>query len=148
MNSHLPERFTALGHARRPQGHYPDPDHVPLAASSRTNNDILQYIHDAKKPVGSAGPWIDQPEIPTSAEIMSFPTGFTQDPSALDSKVRPNKVEGAYDTNEEYLGTQYELLREDALRPLRRAVEAVWKSPELDEFEYPPERGVGIYEPV
>jgi helicase required for RNAi-mediated heterochromatin assembly 1 len=56
-------------------------------------------------------------------------------------------VEGAYENTEEYLGTTYELLREDSIRPLREAVVEVRKEPFKDEAEYG-NNSLGIYEPV
>jgi helicase required for RNAi-mediated heterochromatin assembly 1 len=63
-------------------------------------------------------------------------------------ELRPNKVQGAYENNEEYLGTQYDLLREDSIRPLREAVAHVRASPWLDEAEYQNSANIGIYDPV
>lgn len=59
---------------------------------------------------------------------------------------RPKKIEGPYDNKEDYLRTEYELLREDALRPLSEAVAEVRKDPWKEEAKY--EKNVGIYEPV
>ncbi|KAJ4290505.1 hypothetical protein N0V90_010722 [Kalmusia sp. IMI 367209] len=147
MNSHLTERFGAL---RSLDDRYPDPELVPLSSRSRTNNDISKYFQDASKPVVKAGAWIDKSEVPTSSEIITGSSGFTIGEQIIDfdEELRPNKVKGAYENNEEYLGTQYELLREDAIRPLRQAVEDVRKDPWKDETEYPPSSGIGIYEPV
>lgn len=55
-------------------------------------------------------------------------------------------INGAYDSIEDYLSTEYELLREDALRPLREAVAEVRKDPWRDEAQY--EKSVAICEPV
>lgn len=59
---------------------------------------------------------------------------------------RPKKIHGPYENIEDYLRTEFDLLREDALRPLRDAVAEVRKGPWKDEAQY--ENGVGIYEPV
>lgn len=63
-----------------------------------------------------------------------------------DKDPRPKKIEGPYDNTEDYLRTEYELLREDALRPLREVVAEVRKDPYKEEARY--EKNVGIYEPV
>ncbi|KAL1606332.1 hypothetical protein SLS60_003734 [Paraconiothyrium brasiliense] len=75
-----------------------------------------------------------------------FPEG--EQMISFSEELRPNKVEGDYESNEEYLGTQYDLMREDAIRPLREAVQEVRKDPWRDESDYPSSSGIGIYEPV
>ncbi|KAF1970981.1 P-loop containing nucleoside triphosphate hydrolase protein [Bimuria novae-zelandiae CBS 107.79] len=147
MNPHLTERFGAA----RLDDRYPDPEVAPLARPSRTNNDIWKYGEDAKKPVVNAGSWISKPEVPTASELLAnYQSGFAVGEQIidLDQELRPNKVVGAYESNEEYLGTQYDLLREDALRPLRQAIEEVRRNPYLDEASYSSSSGIGIYEPV
>jgi helicase required for RNAi-mediated heterochromatin assembly 1 len=150
MNPHLTERFRTV---RLHEDDYPDPDVAPLARPSRINGDVWKYCQDASKPVVNAGSWIDKPEIPTSFELFpNIPTGFTEGEQIIDFEedveLRPNKVEGEYKSNEEYLGTQYDLVREDAIRPLRQAVEQVRKDPWREESDYPSSSGIGIYEPV
>ncbi|KAL5406333.1 hypothetical protein PMIN03_007833 [Paraphaeosphaeria minitans] len=147
MNPHISERLRASH-----QDDYPDPNVAPLARPSRINGDIWKYCQDTTKLVVNTGSWINKSEIPTSSEL--FPGGnsasFTVGEQIinLDEELRPNKVEGSYKSKEEYLGTQYNLLREDAIRPLRQAVEEVRKNPWRDESDYPPSSGIGIYEPV
>lgn len=148
MNAHPTERS---GASSRDEHRYPDPEITPPAKPSRINGDIAAYYEDAKKPVASAGNWVNKPEMPTPAELLAnCQIGFEIGEKMIDltEELRPNKTEGAYENNEEYLGTQYELLREDALRPLRRAVEEVRKDPWRNESDYPPSSGIGIYEPV
>ncbi|PSN72156.1 P-loop containing nucleoside triphosphate hydrolase protein [Corynespora cassiicola Philippines] len=152
MNSHLFERLGQRCDS------YPDPDVVPTAAPPRANNDIRNYFHDSKKPT-NAGAWASKPEIPLSTEVLparepGFQIGETiidfsdgnndSDPDTLE----PNKSEGAFNSKEEYLRTHYNFLREDAVRPLREAVDQVRMDPLLDEGEYGQKYGIGIYEPV
>lgn len=149
MNAHLTERFRNV--RVNDDDRYPDSDTSPLARPNRTNGDIWEYFQDAQKPVTNAGSWIHKPEVPTSAEILpNCQVGFVTGEQMIDfeEELRPNRVEGAYESNEEYLSTQYELLREDAIRPLRQAVEEVRKDPWRDECDYPQSSGIGIYEPV
>jgi helicase required for RNAi-mediated heterochromatin assembly 1 len=149
VNAHLTERFSRA--SVRDTSGVPN-DNIPTSGPSRVNNDIREYVQLAKKPV-AAGPWIDQPEIPSPSEILppheKSDFVFSEPPSlmATSDHLRPHKSEGAYDSNEEYLGTKYELLREDAIRPLREAVDAVRQSPYKDEAEYE-NNSIGIYEPV
>ncbi|KAF2677402.1 P-loop containing nucleoside triphosphate hydrolase protein, partial [Lentithecium fluviatile CBS 122367] len=143
MNSHIAERFS---HDR-----YPDPERVPLSAPLRTNNDIIEYFDNAKKTITRAGTWHSKSEIPLPSEILT-PSApgfdFVEKIIDLDDELRPNKVEGAYEDKEDYLRTHYELLREDAVRPLREAVAEVRKDPWRDELDYPPNANIGIYEPT
>jgi helicase required for RNAi-mediated heterochromatin assembly 1 len=112
------------------------------------NDDIIQYFQDGKKAIADGGEWLSKPEIPPPSEILD-PSGFdTEQIVDLKDELRPNKLEGAYADNQEYLSTQYDLLREDAIRPLREAVAEVRKDPWRDELEYPQSSGIGIYEPT
>jgi helicase required for RNAi-mediated heterochromatin assembly 1 len=110
------------------------------------NNDLQEYFQE--KPV-SGGSWLRKPEIPVASEIMGDEDATRGSGSIIDvsEELRPNKVEGPYDSNDEYLGTQYELLREDSIRPLREAVSKVRASPYLNESEYTG-ASIGLYEPV
>lgn len=146
-NAHLTERFgnTAPFSHRNPQVPHDD---IPESVPARSNDDIRKYFEAANKPVAGAGAWLDMPEIPHSTEILREEPAFTADEPLIttDEGPRPKKVEGPYDDVEDYLRTEYELLREDALRPLREAVAEVRKDPWKDEAQY--NKGVGIYEPV
>ncbi|KAL5117011.1 hypothetical protein ACEQ8H_005097 [Pleosporales sp. CAS-2024a] len=127
-------------------------DSIPSSAPSRINNDIREYVQLAQKHV-TAGAWIHQPEIPRSSEILPprAKSDFLCDaPHRLidvHPSPRPHKAEGAYASIEEYLGTKYELLSEDANRPLREAVAEVRQSPYKDEAEYE-SNSIGVYDPV
>ncbi|KAF2791763.1 hypothetical protein K505DRAFT_376542 [Melanomma pulvis-pyrius CBS 109.77] len=147
MNSHLMERFNGP-HASDDAFESPDPDRLTTSAPNQVH-DIQQYFADAKKPV-TGGPWIEKPELPTPSEILPASDFhfISEKIIDVDEELRPNKTEGAYESTEEYLGTQYDLLREDSLRPLREAVGHVRDSPWLDEAEYPHGSSIGIYEPV
>ena len=123
-------------------------DNIPKSVPSRVNDDIRKYYEVAHKRVANASSWIDKPEIPHPSEILREEPTFTTGAPLIkiEEGPRPKKVEGPYDNVEEYLRTEYDLLRDDALRPLREAVAEVRKSPWKDEAQY--EKGVGIYEPV
>lgn len=112
------------------------------------NDDIRKYYEAAHKPVANAASWLAKPEIPHPSEILREDSTFTDGATLIriEEGPRPKKAEGPYDNVEDYLRTEYDLLREDALRPLREAVAEVRKSPWKDEAQY--KKGVGIYEPV
>ena len=147
MNAHIAERFHGSSSY---DSRYPDPDRVPISIGPRTNNDIVEYYRDADKPIVTTSAWADRPEIPRPSEIMpddsslGFKSGLEM--VRVEEDLPRNIVEGPYASKEAYLRTQYELLREDALRPLRRAVEEVRRNPIPDESEYT--NNIGIYEPV
>lgn len=146
-NAHLTERFgNSIPQSRRnPQ--VPD-DSIPESVPARVNEDIRKYYEAAIKPVAGAGPWLDQPEIPHPNEILREESAFetTETLITTDETPRPKKIDGPYNNIEDYLRTEYELLREDALRPLREAVAEVRRDPYKEEAKY--EKSVGIYEPV
>jgi helicase required for RNAi-mediated heterochromatin assembly 1 len=50
-----------------------------------------------------------------------------------DVEIPTNVVKGAYESVDEYLGTNYELVREDTLAGLRAAIAHVRKYPECDD---------------
>jgi helicase required for RNAi-mediated heterochromatin assembly 1 len=90
------------------------------------------------------------PEIPNPSEILRAKSDFKNGNDALievDEGIRPHRSEGAYEGNEDYLRTKYELLREDAVRPLREAIDEVRADPWKDEAEYS-NQSIGIYDPV
>ncbi|OCK85603.1 P-loop containing nucleoside triphosphate hydrolase protein [Lepidopterella palustris CBS 459.81] len=134
LNSQIAERFSI-----RETCQVDGPPLVPipntLSSGAKYNPQIGQYFQTANHPV-AGGEWLSKSEFPTSAEILKIPDGVPQS----------NKILGSYESTEKYLKTQYELSREDAVRPLREAVGKVRKNPHLQEDEYG--GGVGIYENV
>jgi helicase required for RNAi-mediated heterochromatin assembly 1 len=82
-------------------------------------------------------PWLQKPEIPTPEEIL---------PSSSDEEcveLMPNRIEGPWSSKETYLRAHYELLREDAVAPLRDAVAYVRNDPQMLDS-----RDVSVYEKV
>jgi helicase required for RNAi-mediated heterochromatin assembly 1 len=142
INANLSERF------RGTLSSFPN-DNIPTSGISRINNDIREYFQLAKKPV-TGGAWLDKPEIPIPSEILCEKPVYSSSNEALIEvveSIRPHKIEGAYEDNEDYLRTKYELLREDAVRPLREAIDEIRADPFKDEAEYN-NRSIGIYDPV
>ena len=155
MNEHLQERFRrcprkeidnpVLGlHASRPPPRlntciraYYEPEDIdtqsPRSALSETIGEGAQ-----------CGYWLSRPEFPTTAELLDLDIHS----SASSDKVElaPNKLKGAFQSKEEYLRTHYELLREDAIRMLRRAVSDLRHTPTAAENAF--ENEAGIYEKV
>lgn len=144
VNAHISERFAPSFAAN----HSPSrSDFTPLPSVDRPILEIRDYFKVAQKPTVSSS-WLEKPEIPSPTEILSDPNDQSSE-KIIDviEELRPNKIEGAYDSNEEYLETQYRLLREDSIRPLREAIDQVRASPYLDEAEYAG-GSIGLYEPV
>ncbi|KAF2469321.1 uncharacterized protein BDR25DRAFT_343720 [Lindgomyces ingoldianus] len=143
VNAHLAERFAGFC---SPYDNKSQPRAAPASAFSRAN--IQEYFKLSQEPV-AGGTWVQKPEFPSASEILPTPNIGTRETIIdVSEDLRHNKVEGAYDTHEEYLSTQYSLLREDAIRPLREAVSEVQASPWLDESQYPKGANIGIYDPV
>jgi helicase required for RNAi-mediated heterochromatin assembly 1 len=158
-NAHLQERFG--GRSRfSDNANSASRNKIPSSVPFRSNNDIREYIELGLKTVHGAGAWVNLPAIPSPAEILDVPTSFRSsygsrfsDPNEslvdveVEESIRPKKVTEPYDDKEDYLRTEYELLREDAIRPLRDAVQEIRADPWKDEGEYQ-NHTIGIYEPV
>lgn len=136
MNTHISERLRGNG---RPQ------DSQALTFSSKAdevklNVDIREYfrLEDTVKRSASrkSSQWLQQPEIPTGGEIL------LEDDEEV--SLPPNKIDGPWKSKERYLKSHYTLLREDAVSPLRDAVDTFRQNPEMDEDG----RIVSIYEKV
>ena len=85
----------------------------------------------------SANRWLRQPEVPTSAEILL---------AGDDDVVLPaNKIDGPWKSKDKYLKAHYNLLREDAVSPLRDAVEIFRQDPDMMESD---SKIVSIHEKV
>lgn len=125
-------------------------DSIPTSGTSRLNNDIRDYFHLANKPV-AGGAWLERPEVPNSQELLREKVGFDESGQQklidVNESIRPHRLEGAYESNEDYLSTKYELLREDAVRPLRQAISEIRANPFKDEAEYQ-NQSIGVYDPV
>ena len=75
--------------------------------------------------------------MPTSAEILL---------PGNDEVILPaNKIDGAWKSKDRYLKAHYSLLREDAVSPLRDAVDLFRRTPDMMEND---SRVVSIYEKV
>jgi helicase required for RNAi-mediated heterochromatin assembly 1 len=141
LNAHIHERFKGLNAAG--ENATSASDHVELPAQRRAKtSEIKEYFNQPESSVKGEA-WLAKPEVPTPEEILDY-----DEQEALPEGLRLNKMEGPYNSKEEYLGTQYDLLREDSLRPLREAVAQVRASPYLDEAEYNAGYSIGLYEPV
>jgi helicase required for RNAi-mediated heterochromatin assembly 1 len=90
----------------------------------KLNLGIRQYAEAQEKiTTNNPGQWQSLPEIPSSKEIALTDMG--------DVTVGANKIEGKWKSTDKYLRAHYELLREDSISPIRDAVDAVRKKPEM-----------------
>lgn len=123
MNTHLPERFRGNTRPGFPHSASSLSSHTPLA---KVNLGIRAYARTADEIMKSASSrWLRQPEFPASAEILSAEEGYVSIPA--------NKINGAWKNKEKYLKAHYNLLREDAVSPLRDAVEHFRQTPDMME---------------
>nr|POF22193.1 helicase required for rnai-mediated heterochromatin assembly 1 [Quercus suber] len=138
MNGHVQERFRRGQHAARYQ---PSVTADVWILPQQLNNQIRLYYEGSSTPSGTL-PWLAREETPSSAEVMDVDR---LDPSSADLvELVPNKPEGAWDSKEAYLSAQYELAREEAVRPIREAVSRVRSLPNGDEDAL--HGAVGVYE--
>ncbi|KAJ5653266.1 ATP binding protein [Penicillium lividum] len=94
-------------------------------------------VSDTTPPTGHH--WMRKPEVPSADEIMGIDGTESGDDVILPS----NKPFGPWPSTAEYLRTHYELLREDAIAPLRDAVTYLHDSPNMKD-----NKKVFVYEKV
>ncbi|KJK67999.1 AAA domain protein [Aspergillus parasiticus SU-1] len=99
------------------------------------NQDIRAYF--AEVALDNSQPWLLNPEIPTPDELM----GTGSETEFVD--LLPNRIVGPWSSKDEYLKAHYELLREDAVAPLRDAVAYFREDPDIQDMNI-----VSIYEKV
>jgi helicase required for RNAi-mediated heterochromatin assembly 1 len=132
MNAHLSEKIGGR-HATFSDDHK---QNMSGDLNLVVNADIRSYVQKQDSIVIHApeGHWTGKPEIPTVDEIIlngSIP------------HILPNKRSGAWKTKDKYLKAHYQLLREDAVGPLREAVEDFERNPAMMDNQK-----IAIYEKV
>ena len=108
-----------------------DPLAIADAASAR---EIDRYV---KHSLDSEHAWTSRSEVPTSEEIAG---------DEDEIPISCNKLVDPWASREEYLETQYQLLREDAVSPLRDAVSEMRAEPYIEEKNS--QENAAIYERV
>ncbi|OJJ48392.1 hypothetical protein ASPZODRAFT_165273 [Penicilliopsis zonata CBS 506.65] len=116
-----------------------DPGSLPGAPVALANRDIRDYFAAAES-ASLAGDesWLLKPEIPSPEEIMD-----TDDQDNDCVELLPNKIVGPWPSKQFYLKAHYDLLREDAVAPLRDAIAYVQADPGMMDSQT-----VSIYEKV
>ncbi|KAJ5832063.1 ATP binding protein [Penicillium riverlandense] len=124
------------GHAFFPRYHDPlDLDQLKKLHISHTLPPVKPAIRQYFEKADPADhDWRNKPEFPASEEILGTAT------ETEDVLLAPNKISGRWSSTEEYLTTHYNLVREDAVAPLRDAVTFVREDPSImdtkDVFTY------------
>lgn len=108
------------------------------------NSTIRDYLKGFRN-IEASNPssWLSKSEIPSSVEI----NGEGQDTVEDDTVAVPiNKINGQWESKEEYLSGHYLLLREDAISPLRNVVSELRNEPTIMESDS--QESASIYEKV
>jgi helicase required for RNAi-mediated heterochromatin assembly 1 len=95
MNEDLIERFKrgngGKGHTTRAE---------VLILPQKLNNKVRQYYEPVEKPL-AAGPWLNRPEIPTSAEILDIENVNSSSSDIVE--IVPNRTIGGWESKSEPL---------------------------------------------
>ncbi|KAF3479697.1 helicase required for RNAi-mediated heterochromatin assembly 1 [Arthroderma uncinatum] len=113
---------------RRGRGRGGPPLHRPFIESPPTiqiDKEIREYVTKAARS-GTPGTWTAKPELPASGEILGLDDGEV-------ISLGVNQLQGPWPSSENYLKTHYELLREDAVAPLRDAVAYFRHDPKMSD---------------
>ncbi|KAF7955588.1 hypothetical protein EAE96_004514 [Botrytis aclada] len=104
---------------------------------SRTFADgvLREHVHKTYAKINYHESWRNLPEIPTSEEILEDVSWQDKDgpeqpmdyqrlaePKEFDPRLPHNNINGAWSSKVGYLGFHYQILREDAVAPLRQSV--------------------------
>jgi helicase required for RNAi-mediated heterochromatin assembly 1 len=122
MNEHLSERFPRCRKVRPHGSTSLDPNH----SKEQLNRDIRAYVAAANvRPAQGAKSWLFKAEVPTTEEILEN----GEEPIQLSE----NRLNRPWPNRRKYLETHYELLREDAISPLRDAVHQFRETPDMSD---------------
>ncbi|KAL4808756.1 P-loop containing nucleoside triphosphate hydrolase protein [Aspergillus unguis] len=129
INSHLGERLkkTTLSKTTPSPG-----------AVEKVTPEIRQYFsqaHNQGTESHAFDSWLSKPEIPSAEEIFGDSDEYLDLPT--------NKIDGPWESKDAYLKSHYELLREDAVAPLRDAVAIFRHNPDMDDDKH-----VFVYEKI
>ncbi|KAI9711490.1 MAG: hypothetical protein M1820_002053 [Bogoriella megaspora] len=111
---------------------------------------IRNYVNVAAQiPFDPPSAWLSMPEVPTASEILPGSRTIQRQDSERAKRLpakglTPNKASGAWDSTDDYLRDQYNLIREDAVRPLRDAVGLFRGNRNANEVDF--QNSVGIYD--
>ncbi|PLB45920.1 ATP binding protein [Aspergillus steynii IBT 23096] len=109
---------------------------IGVGSTVPVNLDVRAYFNQPE--LVEPEPWLQKPEIPFREEILGI-----DDTDDEFIELAPNRVVGPWKSKSAYLKAHYELLREDAVAPLRDAVAFVRDDPNMSDSQM-----VAIYEKV
>ena len=107
-------------------------------ADARLNKDIRSYVAASNRS-GNSSQWSEKPEVPSTDEILGL--DHSEQGDVID--LVPNQIEGPWPDVQIYLKSHYNLLREDAVSPLRDAVAYFKHTPSMGDSS-----SVAIYDKV
>lgn len=105
---------------------------------------IRDYVNSLRN-IEASNPssWLGKSEIPSAREINGDGQN-TEEDEQVDVPV--NKIDGPWESKENYLSDQYLLLREDAVSPLRNVVSELRNEPNI--MEPDSQENASVYEKV
>ncbi|KAJ8069476.1 hypothetical protein OCU04_003129 [Sclerotinia nivalis] len=112
-------------------------------------NQVLQeHVQKTYARINFRESWRNLPEIPSSEEILQDvswqdteapeqPLDYQKlaEPKEFDPRLPHNNIDGAWDSKEDYLGFHYQILREDAVAPLRQSVAEFKRNNEMGDTQ-------------
>ena len=148
LNAHLSENFRR---PRRAKDRDPSPDErmSSIKDQIRYTNAIREYVAAANALEESmeTESWVSKPEIPTTAELFNNDYDEEQVDGKHISNLPENVIDGPWESKQAYLSAHYALMREDAVRPLREAIQEIRKHPGKMEYELS-KSTIGLYDNI
>jgi helicase required for RNAi-mediated heterochromatin assembly 1 len=124
-----------------------------MASDLNSSDQILcNHILKPWKQIEYPEAWRNLPEVPTKSEICPDADPLAaklavqeawndyQNEPGYEIPLPKNIIDGPWNSKEDYIGAHYQILREDVVGPLRRAVSEFRQHPDMLE-----DNGVGIY---
>ncbi|TGO36001.1 hypothetical protein BHYA_0138g00140 [Botrytis hyacinthi] len=117
---------------------------------SKTSANLVlrEHVQKSYARINYVEPWRNLPEIPTSTEILQDVSWQDKDgpeqpmdyqklaePKEFDPRLPHNNINGAWGSKEEYLGFHYQILREDAVAPLRQSVAELKRNSDMSDTQ-------------
>ncbi|APA11365.1 hypothetical protein sscle_07g061350 [Sclerotinia sclerotiorum 1980 UF-70] len=109
---------------------------------------LREHIEKTYARINFRESWRNLPELPSSEEILQDvswqdteapeePLDYQKlaEPKEFDPRLPHNNIDGAWDSKEDYLGFHYQILREDAVAPLRQSVAEFKRNNEMEDTQ-------------
>lgn len=116
-----------------------------MAYNSTAFNVIREHVKKTYANINFREDWRNLPDVPTGQEILQDvswqdinapeePLDYQKAPE-FDPRLPHNKIDGAWSSKEEYLGFHYQILREDAVAPIRQSVASFKEDVDMDDTQ-------------